>query len=49
MQVKYLSGFHQQLSYCIMQYVEKDPQLSAVTESARAHRYCSRKQVQKTC
>jgi len=28
--VKYLSGFHQQLSYCIMQYVEKDPQLSAV-------------------
>merc|ERR1719409_1938645 len=26
--VKYLTSFHQQLSYCMMQYVEKDPRLS---------------------
>merc|ERR1719248_503050 len=26
--VKFLSNFHQQLSYCMMQYVEKDPRLS---------------------
>jgi serine/threonine-protein phosphatase 2A regulatory subunit B' len=26
--VKYLCAFHQQLSYCMMQYVEKDPRLS---------------------
>jgi serine/threonine-protein phosphatase 2A regulatory subunit B' len=35
--VHYLSAFHQQLSYCMMQYAEKDPRLAEVIVDRLLH------------